>query len=491
MAEEVSLLRLNDDCLFEVFSWLPMLDLCAVRTTCSRLKSLTESYFSRTYKSLHTDSNSIKSDFGSVKRDEMHQILSAFGNHVETLTMDARNVAGDENDWLRFVNSFCAHHPLKHLKLLRFHFNEDVISEYSHPFQNVEKLTIDKCTNAGMEIAKVIQKCTELQHLALIRNDSIDEICLTKAYPKLRGFSTKSDNNFNQTAIGILFVENKQLTSIEIADCYDSISDDALLDIIPEHLTELEKLTFRPNSISNHSNDKMLDLVKLEKLRELDIGLQTQKNCVSIVDALATKNRLTALGLAFVPSTKDMFEAIGRLTNLEKLKLVFVLDGDASSPAFEKLAAQLVNLKEFYVSTCEFVTLDELIQFIAVAPKLENLMVSACKKIESINEEQFVRLGEVCAKRNVNQILTFHFDEPHMVDVGDETKRKYSEFVRLVALSDDSKDFTAFQKPRNQYFAEEGGAFDYYEDDDYYDDNDGDFDDYELDDDDDDLEFFG
>lgn len=479
---EPSLLNLNDDCLLEVFAWLPLLDLCAIRNSCSRLKQLTEYYFARAHKSLNFSSAVIKADkYEGIKVEEIVKILSSFGQQMDALTLNETTFLSDNahSEILPMLDAFCTQYRLRHLKLVRFAFEDSFITSRSHPFANVEKLTIDKCTSESIVLDELIKKCTSLKHLELVRDSNIDGSCLEQNYPMMQGFTVKSTSNLDLDFIIAFITNNPQLKELNLVDLYGF--DEDIFGTVAAHLSELETLTIRvvhfKGILSSEYEAKLAVLLNLQKLRELEISCPYEA-ADELLNGLAVKNQLESLGLCSVELTDDVRRAIGNLKNLQKLKLVGLLT-PGNSTGIGLIAAQLPNLKEFHVASrgaCEF---NEIIEFVENAPKLETLLISSYMSVIPFDGEQFNRLAETCAKRIDKLKLTVHIDFDDLYtnelehDIVRKLRRKYSEIVQLVDLSADLKDFTAFTR-KGEYFAEEGGAFDH----DFYDDN-VDYDDYD------------
>lgn len=104
-------LHLNDDCFLEIFSQLPLLDLCSIRNTCSRLRALTDYYIARTptHSSLDFQTNKIKkNEFEMINKIEIIRLLTTFELHIDAITLDAHKFSAYVTDLMPILDSFCA-----------------------------------------------------------------------------------------------------------------------------------------------------------------------------------------------------------------------------------------------------------------------------------------------------------------------------------------------------------------------------------------------
>lgn len=468
-----SLLNLNDDCILEILTWLPLLDLCIIRNICSRLRRLTDYHFSRMHKSLNFNSSNIKDGpFKLITTDETVKILSAFGQQTDSMTMRADNFSSETDQLLPILDAFCMHRRLKHLKLIKFTFVDDFITNRTQPFANVEKITLDNCYAGGnVMLDELIKKFKSMSHLELIRRNDIDGVYLTHAYPSMQEFSVKTYGNLESQLMEVFLMKNKQLKHLNITNCC-GVSDEIYVSIA--ELSELETLTVRMIQISPNCNANLMRLLKLDKLRELEIECFYQP-VADFLNELAVKNQIESLGLASIDLTDAVSTAIGHLKSIQKLKLVSICATNTSIP-IKQIAAQLPNIRVCYLVSSHTMKFDNVIEFIENAPKLEKLMISSCPNIAPFDDVQFHQLVEICGKRSDKLQLTVHieYDDLNTIkhQIDKDVRQKCSEVVQLIQISAEEKDCTAFRGP-SRYFAEEGGAVDY----DSYGDFDDDFDD--------------
>lgn len=496
LKRETSLLDLNDDCLFETFSWLPLLDLCVIRNSCSRLRTVADNYVGRTHKLLNTKCTPIKNDqYSPIYKEEILQVLSSFGHQIDALTLNRDDFSTNalSDVLLPMLDAFCKKHRLQHLKLSNFSFSDDFVTSCSHPFENLKGLTLDECTSYTTSIDEFIEKCTGLTHLEVIHGN-IDFSFLKQEYPLLRQCSVNS-SRIDSEIVTNFISKNKQLNELNMVQCNECNGvDDSIFISAAEHLSDLEKLTLRTILVTPNFKANLMELLNLRKLRKLEIDCNYE-TIDDFLKGLAVKNQLDSLGLASVELTDEVCNDIGNLKNLHNLKLVKILDS-VKPGQFRSIAAALPNLKELEIASSDSVTFDDIVEFVENSPKLVDIMISSCKNVIPFDRAQFNRLAEVCAKRPTQQKLTFHIDchnfHTMREDIKGPLRRKHARIVELIELTDEKTDFTALEEETFGYFAEEGGALDYddfgdeFDDYDDYDEYD-DYDDYDTDGDESDL----
>lgn len=151
---------LNDDCVREVFSYLSVIELCAVKDTCRRFNVLADTTVQTRFQKesefeYAIDENNVK-DFVST--------MQHFGKFIE-----GRMVIKTETDfkakgmWLQ----------LKHctaLKVLDLHGVN--VTGFPRPtyrlkkvLRNLERLKLEKCAGGDMDFARIIDACENLQYL--------------------------------------------------------------------------------------------------------------------------------------------------------------------------------------------------------------------------------------------------------------------------------------------------------------------------------------
>lgn len=456
-----AILNLDDECILEIFSRLPLLMLCNVRDTCQRLRTLADFYFATMHKSLNFGCRSIKGpQFKLFTQDETKSILSSFGHHIEALIIHADLFAAKPDEVLQTLNDFCDNRRLCHLKLIKFAFDETIIDSCDRLFANVEKLTIDKCFADDEIFEKLFRKCTSMRYLELMRQFNIDGRCLAHTYPMLDGFSLISNNNFDPRLVNSFMAKNPQLKVLKMIGC--NFVDDEIFETIADNLVLLESLSIRMVHVTSNFETNLMNLLRLQHLRELEFNCGVQP-IESFVNGLAMTNRIEAFGISSAELTGELCAAICNLKNLQLLKLISIFDTQQSR-SITSIAIQLTQLKELHVVECEPITFDEMVEFIERAPRLEKLVINQCCNMVPFNGSQFIQLADACQKRINKLHLIIHLDYDELCttkrQVSSDLRREYAHIVQLVQLSWEDTDYCV-SDAQCRYFAEEGGVYEY------------------------------
>lgn len=456
-----AILSLNDDCILEIFSRLPLLVLCNVRDTCQRLRTLADYYFTRMHKSLNFGCRSIKgAQFKLFTQDETKSILSSFGNYIEALIIHADLFAAKPDEVLQTVNDFCDNRRLYHLKLIKFAFDENIIESCSRLFSNVEKITIDKCYADDDIFEKLFRKCSSIRHLELMRQSEIDGRCMMHTYPILQGFSLiKQKSSFDPRNLDTFMVKNHQLKELKLMGC--NFIDDEIFETIADNLVELESLSIRIAHVTSNFQTNLMNLLRLQHLRELEFNCGLQP-IVNFVNGLAMMNRIETLGISSAELSSELCAAICNLKNLQLLKLISIFDTQQSR-SITSIATQLTQLKELHVVECEPIRFDEIVEFIARSAQLEKLVINQCCNVV-LDGSAFIQLTDACQKR-VNKVqLVVHLDYDELCTtkrhVSSDLRREYAHIVQLLQLSWEDTDYCV-SEAQCRYFAEEGGVYEY------------------------------
>lgn len=460
-SDRTAILNLNDDCILEIFSRLPLLVLCEVRDTCQRLRSLADYYFSTMHKSLNFGCRTIKgARFKLFTQEETKNILLSFGHHIEALIIHADLFAAKPDEVLQTLNDFCDNRQLDHLKLIKFAFDERIVENCDRLFGSVTTLTIDKCYAEDDVFEKLLRKCTSMRHLELMRQCNIDGRCLAHTYPTMHGFSLINNNNFDPRLVHTFMVKNQHLKALKLIGC--NFIDDEIYETIADNLPELEALSIRTPHVTSNFHTNLMNLLRLQRLRELEFNCGIQP-IEQFVNGLALTNRLEAFGIACAELTAELCAAICNLKNLQLLKLISIFDTQQSR-TITSIATQLKRLRELHVVECEPITFDEIVEFVARAPKLEKLVINQCCNIVPFDGSQFIQLADACQKRVNKHQLIIHLDYDELCMtrrvLSNELRREYAHIVQFEQLAWEDTDYCVSDE-QCRYFAEEGGVYDY------------------------------
>lgn len=100
---------LNDDCIYEIFEYLSLDELCAVSATCKRVQELADAQFGRRYPELMSTSLNILWTNGAAEFNNTSKYLNYFSRKIEIVKIYPTHIHDEFNeDLLEFLRSNCS-----------------------------------------------------------------------------------------------------------------------------------------------------------------------------------------------------------------------------------------------------------------------------------------------------------------------------------------------------------------------------------------------
>lgn len=251
---------LNDDCLLEIFSYLPAVELCAVKDSCRRFNALAD-YASKIRYQHAADLECV------LNRDNQKDVaifMQHFGKYVNGRIVVKTELGFDAKKmWLLLKH--CG--ALKELELVGVNLSGLPIYQMKKMLRNLEVLQFKKCNGEDSDYARIINACVNLR-------------CLT-AFVNLTG------------------------------------ATDKLLALIAHDASNIEELFFA--SINSNHDTFVENMAKLRHLKKLNLLFMSCNNLQvgAAVEALAKRNTLEYLLLRETSPDKDLGRALGKLNNLD------------------------------------------------------------------------------------------------------------------------------------------------------------------------------
>lgn len=162
-AANCKIFALNDDCLLEIFTYLPTIDLCAVKDTCRRFSALADYAAQLRFQQV--------AEFECVPTQDNQKDLAIFMQHFGKFiggkivvksepTFDAKKM------WLLLKH--CG--ALNELELIGVNVSGLPIHRMKKMLQNVNILQFKKCCGKDSDYARVINACVNLRSLTAFIN---------------------------------------------------------------------------------------------------------------------------------------------------------------------------------------------------------------------------------------------------------------------------------------------------------------------------------
>lgn len=258
-AANCKILALNDDCLLEIFSHLPMMDLCAVKDSCRRFNVLADYTAKLAIQQLQ--------EFDVLPKDDNQKDLAIFMQHFgkfvgKKIVLKTEATFNVKKVWLLLKH--CT--SLKELELVGVNVHGLPIHRMKKILQSVQVLQFKKCSGTDLEYARIINACVNLRSLT--------------AFVNLTG------------------------------------GTDMLLGHIVHEASNIEEIFFA--SINSNSATFVENMAKLRHLKKLDLLFISCNNyqVAAAIDALAESSTLRYMLLREVGVDDDLGRALRKLTNL-------------------------------------------------------------------------------------------------------------------------------------------------------------------------------
>lgn len=223
----------------------------------------------------------------------------------------------------------------------------------------------------------------------------------------------------------------------------------------------LEVLYIRVVHVTCDFETNLNNLLRIQNLRKLEFNCGLRP-IVPFILGLAMTNRIEELGISSAELTPELCSALCNLKNLQVLKLISMYDGKMQT--IKPIAQQLGKLKEFQIIDCDMIDLDQLLEFVEHAPKLDKLVLIQCSNLLPLSSDTFLRLAAAVQSRVDKLQLSLHLDlyelKQSKETISEELRKEYLHILQIVSLTWEDN-YKSGVESENNYFAEEGGAYDY------------------------------
>lgn len=367
----MDILQLNDDCLLLICDYLELMDLLALKKTCSRFESISCEVFKR-YKILDFDIDPCEKKYLTML--DAKNILMEIGSYIEHLFISRDRFLRPGVRILNLIPRYCPN--LKDLDINDFALKAKTLKGFDELFKSLEGLSL---TNCGIEdtIGKSLKLATKLKRLDLSMNSEITGKCLASV-KNLKSLNLESCQNIQGKPFTTFAAHNKTLESLNIT-CCGRLTTDAIKSIVT-NMTELKDLVCNNNYDSVDASTMAL-LGKLPNLKKIQFKINGYSPIDQILQGLTEVNKLEHLDLSEGVFTAIDYNLLSNLTHLKELKLNYKLDlGDDQ---LAKLASK-GNFVELHVAGCTKLTDKQLIEFIRKNPQLKELDLSYCQITEGL-----------------------------------------------------------------------------------------------------------
>lgn len=376
-AEVTHILDVADDCLQKILSFLPTIDLCAVKETCQRFESLAQQHFVTRYRH---QAFIFRPDFSDyVDRPDFSnslRVLLHFGPLIRALSVHHITEDEDSVHWEHVLVQCIA---LSELKV------SGCVLQFMHYYRRLpdtmEHLILNKCMGNDEDFCDVIYSFQNLKRLTVeYGHHSLKTGFLRRHIPNLEEITVRCVRSVRTTAQAInnvlpfFIIANPQLKRIHFN--FNFVKCD-ILDVIATHSSGLESLSlqlYETNRIP--FPEDIAKLRRLQHLRELQISCSAYKESIrSSIEALADRNLLHTLSISDTKINLDLWQALSKMRNLRTLKLV-KMSADSDLKKSLRTSSQKLELEHLHVIACEGIQYKHIVSTIEKLKSLKSLTFS-------------------------------------------------------------------------------------------------------------------
>lgn len=425
MSTQRTILDLNDDCLYQVYKFLPITDWCSLRDTCTRLRTISDYCFERQSKTFKLKQIFKRSAF-SLNVSTAKRVLRSFGGFIKTVTLDLYYFRRQLycGQLVPFLGRYCG--TLRDLELNGIKLPLMAFEEHSRQFSNLHRLVMRNGWCDDEAFSSFLAQCTSLTELELI--GSINRTCTGNSLAGIRlkflkSFKLSCCEGMSYEPIKSFFILNHQLTQVNLLHLRfrDGYNAHSILEDIVSALPKLEVLSL--NFDSAFTPD-ILPVTAMTSLKKLEASFEY------VYDKVVN---LMLSGLALHESIKDLHlvqfnctnESIGLLCSLKGLKILKFTKANGLGGGFCKaLASGLVGLDEIHIYECKDISFNEIKEFVVSIPTLKKIIFNYHEEQRdffedlfdnrgpirgaSIAPEMFLSLVEIRKRQAANEILSIY-----------------------------------------------------------------------------------
>lgn len=374
--EATHILDVAEDCLQTILSFLPTIDLCAVKETCQRFEGLAERTFVARYRDRSfifgpkIDDHTDRADFSEAVR-----VLHHFGRLIRALSVHYITEEEDSFLWEVVLIECSALSEIKvtGCALRSMHY-------YRRLADTMEHLILNKCMGSDEDFCDAIYSFQNLKRLTVeYGHYGLMTGYLRRQIPNLEEITVRCVRTTVQVINNMLpffITANPQLKRIHLN--FNFVKCD-ILDVIATHSLGLESLSLQLNETNRTPfPEDIAKLRRLQHLRELQISCAAYKESIrSPIEALADQNLLHTLSISDTKIDLDLWQALSKMTNLKTLKLV-KMRADSSLKKSLTTSSQKLALEHLHVIACEGIQYKHIVAIIDKFKSLLSLTFHCC-----------------------------------------------------------------------------------------------------------------
>lgn len=165
---KTEIMSLNDDCIYAIFEFFTLNDLCLITQTCKRFQKLASNHFLRRYPRASSKSViTIKENNGKIVKLSSNN-LHCFSRVIQTVELVlALSVNKEYSDLPDFIRSnFCEN--LKTIKISGGYFSQSFGSAIQNHLKNVEQISMYNSFGTNNVYDNILKYCPRINTLHIV-----------------------------------------------------------------------------------------------------------------------------------------------------------------------------------------------------------------------------------------------------------------------------------------------------------------------------------
>ncbi|KAK0075807.1 hypothetical protein PV326_011261 [Microctonus aethiopoides] len=384
---------LNDDCLMEIFLYLPIADRIRTERVCKRWQAVSQESW-RAVKSLDLEKNtwglSSKIRIRAVDTTTLRKVLIRCGQYLTNLDLSQYPHLLSSST-LTIVGKFCPNLQCINIKALEL--SPSGIYSLMNNCQSINKLTIKSLTGpCEKDLSQLFNVNKKLKYFAVDGDGHISGKCLEYLPQNIEEIHLNCCLSLVSNHFNLALQKFNNLHSLTLNSCV-CITDSTL-----ETIGEIKTIINLEFSGSNPmiSAISMNNLAKLINLQQLCLSQNLAVTDEFLINISNKCKKLKSLDISYCGAvTNKGINAIATLTELEILKLKWLVQ--ITDEAFENFH----NIKVLECWSCTNIRDRGIIKLIEMAPNLRTLDLSGC----SITNDAIKAAISITLKRTNNIVL--------------------------------------------------------------------------------------
>lgn len=461
-----SIVDMNDDCMFEVFKYLRLIDLCVVADVCQRFRQNAKRHFASVkVKKIYRNNYFRRSitfpnlpeglKISKLKHDFLieSRVVRNFGAFINLMKFTSPNkervkaINTIREYERRIVETLSMHsvEALTELDLKGFDITDEIATTMRPLLERLHSLTLESCKwdkLFGKMLPKWSAELIELKiDLGWMSIPSELEVLLYQSFLKLESISFSCVEQLTNDDIDEFLKRNPQLKKIGFAHC--RLLDDNIFQSIAEYVPGIESIRIDRVSQSNDSNSKCFG--KLTNLKSLELYNCRTADVINVLNEINAANipvehlKLYHVAVAY-DSNHQLVDGILKMKMLKTL----LLQG-----SFNLMNSQLIDichhlselseLRVINTFDCDRVHISAecLLPLIRNAQKLKSLYVFYTYVAGNvpricIDGSAYMEMVQIVRQRDEKQNLSIYLGQSFTSKIPKELINNYKDTVTLV-----------------------------------------------------------